>query len=131
MIDENGMEDNAVTIRGAGTQGKNRGMEQAAPTFVDGIHFGRASSNRSAFLDIDRIEVLKGPQPVFFGQNATAGAISVLSKRPGEEWEGYLEAEMSRFNARSLEAAAGGPVTDTFGIRVAERYDSTDGHLRD
>ena len=131
ILDENGMEDNATTIRGAGTGGKNRGMESAAPTFVDGIHFGRPSSNRSAFLDIERVEVLKGPQPVFFGQNASAGAISILSKRPGTEREGYLEAEIGRFGSRSFEGAITLPVTDTFGLRFAGRMEKTDGHLRD
>lgn len=131
ILDENGMEDNSTTIRGAGTGGKNRGMESAVPTFVDGIHFGRPSSNRSAFLDIERIEVLKGPQPVFFGQNASAGAISIMSKRPGAELEGYVEAEMGRFGNRSFEGAVTLPVTDTFSVRFAGRMETTDGHLRD
>jgi iron complex outermembrane recepter protein len=131
VLDEEGMEGQSVQIRGAGTQGKNLGIEQAAPTFVDGIHFGRNSSNKSAFLDIERIEILRGPQPVFFGQNATAGAISIITKRPGDEWEGFVEGEVSRFDTQQIEFGAGGPINDTFGIRVAGRYERTDGFMQD
>jgi len=131
VLDEEGSEGQSVAIRGVGTVGKNLSVELAVPTFVDGIHFGRASSQKSAFLDIERVEILRGPQPVFFGQNATAGAISIISKRPGPEWEGFVEGEVSRFDSQLLEFGVGGPVTDTFGIRVAGKYEKSDGYMKD
>ena len=78
------------SIRGFGTFGRNLTLEQAVPIFVDGIHFGRPAQVKLAFLDVERLEVLKGPQPVFFGQNATAGAFNIISAGPTPEWEGYL-----------------------------------------
>jgi len=124
-------EEQGLMLRGAGTQSKGVGVEAAVPAFIDGIHFGRASSLKSAFLDVEQVEVLRGPQPVFFGQNATAGALNIRSRRPGEEWQGKAIAEMGNMGRQSIEGAVGGPVTDTFGIRLAGKYDRFEGHLRD
>jgi outer membrane receptor protein involved in Fe transport len=124
-------EEQGLIMRGAGSQSKNLALEQGVPTFIDGIHFGRASQVKNQFLDIERVEVLKGPQPVYFGQNAGAGALNITTRKPGEEWEGYLSAELGNFGSRELEAAIGGPITDTIGIRVAGRYDILEGYLRD
>jgi len=72
----------APSIRGFGTTSLTLTAEQAVPTFLDGVYFGRASQIRSAFMDLERIEVLKGPQPVFFGMNASAGAFNMQSRKP-------------------------------------------------
>jgi len=131
LVIKNEEEEQGLMLRGAGTQSKGVGVEAAVPAFIDGIHFGRASSLKSAFLDVEQVEVLRGPQPVFFGQNATAGALNIRSKRPGDEWQGKAIAEMGNFGRQSIEGAVGGPVTETFGIRVAGKYDRFEGHLRD
>jgi outer membrane receptor protein involved in Fe transport len=93
-------EEQGLIMRGAGSQSKNLALEQGVPTFIDGIHFGRASQVKNQFLDIERVEVLKGPQPVYFGQNAGAGALNITTRKPGEEWEGYLSAELGNFGSR-------------------------------
>ena len=84
-----------------------------------------------AFLDLERIEVLRGPQPLAFGQNATAGAFSLTTKKPTSEWEGDITSEYGNWGRFSLEGGVGGPITDTLGIRVAGQYDKTDGYLKD
>jgi len=119
------------SIRGFGTFGRNLTLEQAVPIFVDGIHFGRPAQVKLAFLDPARIEVLKGPQPVFFGQNATAGAFNIVSAGPTPEWEGYLDAEYGTFDTSVLRGAIGGPLTDRLGIRVAGSYEDGDGFIDD
>jgi iron complex outermembrane receptor protein len=119
------------SIRGFGTFGRNLTLEQAVPIFVDGIHFGRPAQVKLAFLDPARIEVLKGPQPVFFGQNATAGAFNIVSAGPTPEWEGYLDAELGNFGTTILRGAYGGPLTDQLGIRVAGSYEDGDGFIHD
>lgn len=127
-------------IRGFGSSGLNLTIVQAAPTFVDQINQSRISMAMLAYMDVDRVEILKGPQPIFFGQNATAGAFSITSKKPTPEWEGYVNAEIGTFgglvNFKSLgnqkiEAAVGGPISDTVGIRVAGKYEASDGHMID
>lgn len=120
----------STKIRGVGTVGDNFGFEQAVPMFVDGEHFGRGTQITNAFLDIERIEILRGPQPVYFGQNATAGAISLITRKPTPQWEGYLNTSYGSNNTQNLEIAAGGPLTDTLGIRAAGKYEATDGYLK-
>lgn len=125
------LHEHSVTIRGMGNDVANIAVEQSAPIFVDGVHFGRPSMIKGAFLDLERVEVLTGPQPVYFGQNATAGAFSITTKKPTETWEGDASAEFGTSNRMSFEGGVGGPVTDTVGIRLAAQWDSTDGHLTD
>lgn len=125
------IQDQDISIRGMGTAGNNLGLEQAVPIFTDGVHFGRTSMITSAFLDLERIEVLRGPQPIAFGQNATAGAFSLITKKPGAEWEGDLTAEYGNWGRASVEGGVGGPINDNWGIRVAGQYDKQDGFVKD
>lgn len=124
-------QDQDISIRGIGTTGNNLTLEQAAPTFVDGVHFGRTSMIQSAFLDLDRVEVLRGPQPVYFGQNATAGAFSLTTRKPTPTWEGDLHGEAGNFGRYTLEGGIGGPINETLGIRVAGKWDTVDGFMED
>ena len=121
----------STVIRGIGSSGGNYSIDPAAPIFMDGVHFGRASMISGAFLDVDRLEILRGPQPIHFGQNATAGAFSVTTRQPTAEWEGDITGEMGNFGRKTIEAGIGGPVTDTLGIRVAGQWDVTTGHILD
>ncbi|MGH2569077.1 MAG: TonB-dependent receptor plug domain-containing protein, partial [Bacteroidota bacterium] len=125
------VQDQDVSIRGMGTTGNNLGLEQAVPTFVDGVHFGRTSMIQSAFFDLERVEVLRGPQPVAFGQNATAGAFSIVTRKPGDTWDADVTVEAGNFGRRTVEGGVGGPVTDTFAVRIAGQYDAVDGYIRD
>jgi iron complex outermembrane receptor protein len=131
LVIKSSSEEQGLILRGAGTQSKNLGIEQGVPTFIDGIHMGRGSQVLNSYMDIDRLEVLKGPQPVFFGQNAAAGALNVTTRKPGDEWEGYISGDYGRFGKSVVEGAVGGPITDTFGVRVAAKYYRLEGFLRD
>jgi outer membrane receptor protein involved in Fe transport len=125
------VQDQDVSIRGLGTTGNNLGLEQAVPIFVDGIHFGRTSMVNSAFFDLERVEVLRGPQPVAFGQNATAGAFSLVTRKPSDTWEGDATVEFGNFGRKTFEGGIGGPLSDTWAIRVAGQYDALDGYIKD
>ena len=119
-----------IVIRGIGTEsGGNSAFEQAVVTFIDGVAYGRERSAVGQFLDLERIEILKGPQPVFFGQSATAGALNIVTSRPGEQHDGYAQAQYGTDNTVQIEGAWGGPLSDTFGIRAAGVYQETDGWL--
>ena len=114
-------------IRGVGS-GENSGFEQSVGTFIDGIYVGRGRTSRQQQLDLERIEVLRGPQSIFFGNSAIAGAFNVTTASPGSSWEGYVNASYEfELEGRELEAAAGGPLSDTIGIRIAGRYAKSDG----
>lgn len=117
-----------ISIRGI-SSGVNQGFEQSAAQFVDGVHFGRAQLSRAPFLDIERVEVLRGPQSILFGKNSTAGAISITSARPTDEFfakvTGLYEPEHSE---QDLRAVISGPLTDQLSGRLAVLDRSIDGH---
>jgi outer membrane receptor protein involved in Fe transport len=125
------VQDQDISIRGMGTTGNNLSLEQSAPTFVDNIHFGRTSMIKGAFFDLERIEVLRGPQPVTFGQNAVAGAFNLTTRKPTAEWEGDVSLEVGNFDRKTIEGGIGGPITDTIGIRVAGKWDTLEGYMED
>jgi len=131
ILIDNRIQDQDIAIRGVGTTGNNLSLEQAAPTFIDGIHYGRTSQIKNVFLDLERVEVLRGPQPVYFGQNATAGAFSLTTRKPGTDWEADLNTEVGNFGRLTVEGGIGGPISETLGIRVAGKWDKMDGYLTD
>jgi outer membrane receptor protein involved in Fe transport len=126
---QSGVQDQQVTVRGFGTIGNSLTLEQAVPIFLDGIHYGRQSQIKTAFLDVDRVEILKGPQPVFFGQSASAGAFNIRSKGPTPEWEGDMNIGLANNGSMEGKFGAGGPLTDTFGVRLALTHEESDGYL--
>ncbi|MFK8020000.1 MAG: TonB-dependent receptor [Pseudomonadales bacterium] len=116
-------------IRGIGS-GINYSFEQSVGTFIDGVYFGRGQASRSSFLDIARVEVLKGPQSTLFGKNTVAGAISVTTARPGDEFEGRIEVTAEpQFGGVGATLMVSGPLSDTFGARLVVKRDETDGYM--
>ncbi|MEN3975869.1 TonB-dependent receptor [Emcibacter sp. SYSU 3D8] len=119
-----------ISIRGITSASGDPGIDTAVSINVDGVQVSRGYIATAAFFDLAQVEVLKGPQALFFGKNSPAGVISLRSKGPGNEWEGFVKAGYEfRAKERFVEAAIGGPVTDKFGIRVAMRYSDMDGWL--
>lgn len=90
FISENQI-DSTLSIRGV-TTGNNKGFEQSVAMYFDGISYGRSQLIRTPLLDLERVEVLRGPQPTLFGKNAIAGAINISSAKPTEEFEGRFSA---------------------------------------
>ena len=111
-----------LVIRGIGTTVANEAFEQAVAQFHDGVYYGRDNMSQNSFFDLERVEVIRGPAPVFAGQSATAGALSYISRRPGDEWDGNISAAYGTDEELSVEAAAGGPLSDKFSIRASGRY---------
>ncbi len=79
-----------LSIRGMAS-GINFGFEQSAPVFIDGVWFGSSRASRIGFLDTAQVEVLKGPQPTWYGKNVMAGAFGISTRKPKFEREGWLE----------------------------------------
>lgn len=118
-----------VFMRGLGS-GPNQGFEQTVGTYVDGVYRGRAHLMRSAFLDLERVEVLRGPQSALFGKNTTAGALNLTNAKPTQDFEGYVNASYDfDFNTRTIEAAMSNGLTDTLSARIAVKLEDTDGYL--
>lgn len=121
-IAQGGMNDNAF-IRGIGQSSGNFGFENSAPYYIDGVYYGRARGTRLAWLDPERVEVIKGPVPTYLGKNASAGGISIISRRPTDELDGYLNlGQEFEHNETAVTGAVSGPLGDGFRARLAAKY---------
>jgi iron complex outermembrane receptor protein len=109
---------NAMFIRGIGSLG-NQSFDQSVGLFIDDVFHGRSRMTAATFLDLDRVEVLKGPQSTFFGNNAIAGALSIVSRKPGNTFDAWARALYGQYGTYAAEGAVGGPITDILAARVA------------
>ena len=119
---QDGFQGQTLLVRGIGTDTRNEAFEQAVAQFSDGVYYGRDNMALNGLFDLERLEVVRGPQPVFAGMSATAGAINSISRKPGDTLDGNVSVEYGDDEEMSVEAAIGGPITDTFGLRIAARY---------
>lgn len=128
MISEAVSGSDNMFIRGIGS-GINAGFEQAVGQVIDGFFYGRSRFGRASFLDVERIEVLRGPQGALLGKNTSAGAINITTRKPTEEFEAWLEGtyELTADDGYSIEGGVSGPLQDTLKGRLAFRYDDRDG----
>lgn len=116
-------------IRGIGT-GNDPAFEQSVAQFIDGVSYGRAQLIRAPFFDIERVEVLRGPQSVLFGKNTVAGALSLITAAPTHEMQASATLTwMPEFGERQAEAAVSGPLSDQLRGRIAIRYAAGDGFV--
>lgn len=122
----------AFVIRGIGTGVFNLGFEPSVGTFIDGVY--RARSGLVAgfdFLDLERVEVLKGPQGTLFGKNTTGGLLSFVTKKPTYETEGMVRAEYGNYDRVNLKGVFNTAVTDTLAVRLSGSYVNDDGYIND
>ena len=119
-----------ISVRGIASSPINAAFEASVGINIDGTTITRGYITQMQFFDVEQIEVLKGPQALFFGKNSPGGVISIRSAGPGDKWEGYLRGGYE-FNAREriIEGAVGGPLGGGLGVRVALRYSDMDGYF--
>ena len=119
-------------IRGVGNFTFNGYTDPAVAFNLDGVYQGRPSSAAGAFYDLERIEVLKGPQGTLYGRNATGGAINVLPAKPKPgEFSGYVTAGYGNYDSMELEGAVNLPMGDRGALRVSGRVNHNDGTNQD
>jgi len=120
---------NNISIRGI-FSGVNPGFEQSVGTYVDGIYRGRPQQTRAPFLDLERVEVLRGPQSILFGKNSVGGALNITTARPTAELDAAVSVLYEpRYGERAASAHLSGPFTDRFRGRLAANWRELDGHL--
>ncbi len=119
----------SYSIRGFGTDGNNIGLEPSVAMFVDGIYRSRAIAQISDLPDIQRVEVLRGPQSTLFGKNASAGVISIVTKKPAFDFGGLVEASYGNYDAVVLKGYLTGPISDSIAASIAGGYNRRDGYL--
>lgn len=119
----------AFLIRGIGS-GVNQGFEQSVGVYVDGVHYPRGQQVRAPFLDLERVEVLRGPQSILFGKNSVAGAINVTTAKPTDSFEGSLFGSYEIEDGEMVvEGMVSGPISDRVRGRIAGRYRDFDGFM--
>jgi outer membrane receptor protein involved in Fe transport len=118
---------NNISIRGI-FSGVNPGFEQSVGTYVDGIYRGRPQQTRAPFLDLERVEVLRGPQSILFGKNSVAGALNITTARPTKDFDAMVSALYEpRYEEQEFTAHVSGPFSDRFRARLAASYRELDG----
>ncbi|MDR7102897.1 TonB-dependent receptor [Croceicoccus sp. BE223] len=122
----------AVNIRGIGVPFglTNDGIEQGVGIYVDDVYNSRVASATFDFLDVDRIEVLRGPQGTLYGKNTTAGAINITTRQPTFDFEGRAEVSVGNLGFRQAKAAISGPLSETLAARFAVSSTHRNGTIR-
>ena len=119
----------SYSVRGFGTDGNNIGLEPSVAMFVDGVYRSRAVSQISDLPDIQRVEVLRGPQSTLFGKNASAGVISIVTKEPQFDFGGMIEASYGNYDAMVVKGFVTGPISDSVAFSAGGGINKRDGFL--
>jgi len=117
-----------VRVRGIGSD-NSQGFEQSVGMYMDGIYYGRAQLFRTPMMDMQRAELLRGPQSTLFGKNSISGALNLTTARPTEEFEGSLSVSHEfEHNQNEVNAVVSGPISDNLRARLAIRTYEEDGY---
>lgn len=119
-----------VYIRGVGQNDFTPSTDPGVGIYIDGVYLGRTIGSVLDILDIERMEVLRGPQGTLFGRNTIGGAISLITKSPGEKWEGRVRAIGGDDNRIEIHGTVSGPLSDSVGIVASAMYRKRDGSVK-
>jgi outer membrane receptor protein involved in Fe transport len=131
LVSSTGSEANgSARVRGIGTVGDNPGLESSVAVFIDGVYRSRSGIGLNELGEIERVEVLRGPQGTLFGRNASAGLIHIISKKPYFEPEVYGELTAGNYDLRRISGGVTGGITDTIAARLDAVYVKRDGFYK-
>lgn len=132
LVSSTGSEANgSPRIRGIGTVGDNPGLESSVVVFIDGVYRSRSGIGLNELGEIDRIEVLRGPQGTLGGRNSSAGLISIISKKPSFTFGATGEATYGNYNFLRLSGGVTGPISEKIAARIDGVYVKRDGFYND
>jgi iron complex outermembrane receptor protein len=118
----------SIRIRGIGSEGSNAGIDPSVGVFIDGVYQGRAGMSVGDLLDIERVEVLRGPQGTLYGKNTAAGAISIVTRRPSYEREATTEVVFGNYRSAEVRGTVNIPIVeDRVATRLSGYYVTRDG----
>jgi iron complex outermembrane receptor protein len=120
-----------ISIRGILSDPNNVDIEPAVGVYVDGVYMARPTTINAGLFDLERVEVLRGPQGTIFGKNTIGGAIDFVSKRPTQQQEVDVTADLGNYDERRVQLVANTPlVTDVLAVRGAFQFERRDGFLK-
>lgn len=121
---------NSYWLRGLGNSQSVATFDPPVGTYVDDVYIARQNANNYAFFDTERVEVLRGPQGTLFGRNTTGGAISVIMRKPGDEFGGKVEATAGSYGRFTTKGTVDIPLSDKVLIKLSGYYVTDDGYLK-
>lgn len=119
-----------VTMRGVGTNSNDEAQDTSVVVSIDGEYMNRPQALGSALFDIERVEVLRGPQGTLYGRNSTGGAINFITRKPGSDFGANASASYGNYNAIRVDAGVDLPLGEVAAVRVAGFYDERDGYVK-
>ncbi len=117
------------TLRGVGQNDFSDHQETPTAIYVDGSYVSFPGATGLQMFDLERVEVLRGPQGTLYGRNATGGLVHFISRRPGQEPNGYINIQAGSYNMVRAEGAVGGPLSDAVRARIAGVHNRHDGYI--
>ena len=115
-------------IRGFGNGANNAGIEPSVGVFIDGVYRSRSAAQIADLPGLERVEVLRGPQSTLFGKNASAGVISVVSRKPDFEWDGNIEVGVTNYDGILTKGYLTGPISETLAFSIGGSTNNRDGY---
>ena len=120
----------SFNVRGVSQNDFADHFEPPVALYVDEAYVPHQAAGRAQIFDLERVEVQRGPQGTLFGRNATGGLVHLLSRQPTDHFEGFVDVTLGEYNLRTIEAAAGGPITDSLRVRIAAINNDADGWFK-
>jgi iron complex outermembrane receptor protein len=120
-----------IYIRGVGQPDALQTFDPAVGVYVDGVYYSRIRGTQFDLLDLQRVEVLRGPQGTLYGKNTIGGALSFVTRRPGQEFHANVMATYGSYNQMELRGAISGPITEGVAFGIAALHAQRDGYVED
>lgn len=121
---------NAFYLRGLGNTETIPTFDPPVGTYVDDIYLSRQNANNINLFDVERVEVLRGPQGTLFGRNTTGGAVNVILKQPGDEFGGFAEIGYGRYDKKVVRGSVDVPVADSLAVKISGYWQDDDGYVK-
>jgi iron complex outermembrane receptor protein len=117
-----------IFVRGIGLNEQTTGIDPSVALHVDGAVINQPVGHFTSVFDLDRVEILRGPQGTLYGRNATGGSVNLITAKPTDEFDGYARATVGNYDLFVAEAALSGPLTERIKGRIAMRSNNRNGY---
>jgi len=118
-----------ILIRGVGANSRNIGFDSRVGVYLDGVYLGQGPAVNQDLIDLERVEVLRGPQGTLFGKNTVAGAVSLVSKKPSGDFEGKATIGVGNFDAVEMKFSVDIPISDSISAKLSASARERDGFI--
>lgn len=119
----------AITIRGVGSSSRNIGFDSRVGVYVDGVYMGQSPAVNQELLDLERVEVLRGPQGMLFGKNTVAGAVSLVTKKPNADPSAKVSVNLGNYDYQEYQGIFNFPLAENVFAKIAVSKTGRDGYI--